>query len=98
MGNVVIYSVKPILEFVGWSVLEGQVFDFNDAAVDPTNANISAGDIGPVDADGDTIVNIKIGTRVANCCGGSLYAGWGHSLTGDRWYQDIFRFELRRMF
>jgi hypothetical protein len=97
MGRIGDYAVKPIVEFVGWSVLEGQVFEFNDL-VDRSNTDLAAGNVGPVDADGDTIVNIKLGARLTNCCGGSLYAGWGHSLTGDRWYRDIFRFELRRMF
>ena len=80
------YNVTPVVELVGWSVLEGQVFDF-DAPVP-----------GPVDADGDTIVNIKVGARIANACGSSIYCGWGHALTDDRWYEDIFRFEVRRMF
>lgn len=88
MGSIGDYSVKPIVEVVGWSVLEGQVFDFED---DQT-------DIGPVDAKGDTIVNLKLGARLAKCGGNSLYAGWGHSLTGDRWYRNIFRLELRKVF
>lgn len=92
------YRVTPVVEAVGWSVLDGQVFDFDDDAVDPTNVNIAAGDIGPIDASGDTIVNLKIGARIANYCGGSFYGGYGHSLTGDRWYRDIFRLEYRRMF
>ena len=84
IGN---YRVKPIVEFVGWSVLEGQVFDFDRLPR-----------AGVVDADGDTIVNLKIGARLANACGGSFYAGYGHSLTGDRWYEEIFRLEFRRIF
>jgi hypothetical protein len=81
-------SIQPIVEVVGWSFLDGQVFEFdaNDA------------DLGVFDADGDTVINLKIGTRITNCCGGSLYAGWGHPLTGDQLYRDIFRLELRRMF
>ena len=98
MGCVGGYQVKPIVEVVGWHVLDGQVFDFNDSQVDFTNANLSAGDLGPRDASGDAIVNIKIGTRITNCCGGSLYAGYGNALTSDRWYEDVFRIELRRMF
>ena len=90
LGCIHNHSVKPIVEFVGWSVLEGQKVDFdaNNVPITPLGT----------DADGDTIVNIKLGTRITNCCGGSLYGGWGHSLTGDRWYRDIFRLELRKMF
>lgn len=92
------HRVTPVVEMVGWSVLEGQVFDFNDAAVDRTNGSLTAGNIGPVDADGDTIINIKIGARIADYCGSSIYAGWGHALSDDRWYEDIFRLEFRRFF
>jgi hypothetical protein len=81
------WRVTPIVELVGWSVLEGQVVD---APLTPNQQVI--------DADGDTIVNIKVGTRIANGCGGSLYGGWGHALTDDRWYRDIFRLEFRKMF
>lgn len=87
IGEVCCNTVTPVIECVGWSVLSGQVFDFNRT---PTP--------GPASASGDTIVNLKLGTRITNKRGGSLYAGWGHSLTGDRWYEDIFRIELRRMF
>jgi hypothetical protein len=48
-------------------------------------------------AAGDTIVNLKLGARVSHGPR-SLYAGWGHALTGDRWYEDIFRLEYRRLF
>ena len=82
------YRVTPIVETVGWTVLDGQVFEF-DANNNP---------LGPAPADGDTIVNMKLGARIANYCGGSLYAGWGHALTGDRWYENIFRLELRKVF
>jgi hypothetical protein len=27
-----------------------------------------------------------------------VYVGYGHSLTGDRWYRDIFRLEYRLHF
>ena len=94
------YRLTPVVETVGWSVLEGQVFDFNDQLVvpgrpDPPNSGAA---LDSVDADGDTIVNLKIGARVADYRGTSVYGGWGRSLTGDRWYRDIFRFEIRRSF
>ena len=96
LGYIGSKKVTPVVEFVGWSVLDGQVFEFNDDLIDPTNP--ASGQLGPQDATGDTIVNVKVGTRISDKCGRSFYAGWGHSLTGDRWYQDIFRIEMRRMF
>lgn len=98
MGCVGGYNVKPIVEVVGWHVLDGQVFVFDDSQVDFTNANLTAGNVGPRNATNDSIVNIKIGTRISNCCGGSLYVGYGNALTTERWYEDVFRLELRRMF
>jgi hypothetical protein len=109
-GNVLRYGVglgydlahvcgrtfTPVVECVGWSVLGGQVFEFNDALVNPNQP--LTGLIGPRSASGDTIVNLKLGTRIANTRGGSIYAGYGRCLTGDRWYQDIFRLELRKMY
>ena len=40
----------------------------------------------------------KLGARVLSCCGGGFYLGYGRSLTGDRWYRDIARFEFRQTF
>ena len=58
-----------------------------------------------LDADGDTIVNFKIGLRLGFDHDGlslgdrsSLYAGYGRALTGDVWYEDVFRFEYRVAF
>jgi hypothetical protein len=82
------WKVTPVVEFVGWTVLEGQVTDFDDQGTL----------LGPVDASGDTIVNVKLGARITDCCGGSVYAGYGRSLTGDRWYEELFRLEFRRPF
>jgi hypothetical protein len=95
LGCVGGHKVTPIVETVGWTVLDGQVFEFNDSQIDPDDP--TAGRIGPRSAVGDTIVNIKLGTRFENSTGGSIYAGYGRSLTGDRWYRDIFRLELRKM-
>ena len=52
------------------------------------------------------IVNAKMGVRVGigpvNQPGNQgrldLYAGYGRALTGDFWYKDIMRFELRMRF
>ena len=82
------WTITPVVEFVGWTVLEGQVTEFDG------QGNV----LGPADAAGDTIVNMKVGARITECCGSSFYAGYGRSLTGDRWYEDIIRVEFRRPF
>ncbi|MBW3599952.1 MAG: hypothetical protein KY475_22105 [Planctomycetes bacterium] len=79
-------SIRPVVEFVGWSVLDG-------AKSSPA---------GVFDAAGDTIVNGKFGLRVGvgengDGLGGrhSIYAGYGRSLTGHVWYEDVMRLEYR---
>jgi hypothetical protein len=70
-------------EMVGWTVLGGQVTNFEDFEVES--------------ASGDTIVNAKVGMRY--CVNQhSFYAGYGRALTGDIWYQDVLRFEYRMGF
>jgi len=78
--------VTSVTEFVGWTILGGQEA-FND----------DQGNAVTVSANGDTIVNIKQGVR-ATVGPRSLYVGWGHALTGDTWYSDLFRLEYRRLF
>jgi hypothetical protein len=80
-------SVTPVTEFVGWTALGGKE---QPAAVIE-------------DAAGDTIVNAKVGVRVGfndPCDGGllgrsDLYVGYGRALTGEVWYKDTLRVELR---
>lgn len=74
--------VAPVVEFVGWTVLDGKEFS-------PDN--------GTQDAAGDTILNAKIGARVSGEHN-SLYIGYGRALTGEVWYKDIFRLEYRLSF
>jgi len=85
--------VAPVGEVVGWTVLGGQQLN-PDAGVAES-------------ADGDTIVNAKIGLRIgfgASELGkpfpskSDLYIGYGRALTGDVWYKDMFRIEFRRFF
>jgi hypothetical protein len=78
--------VTPVLEVVGWTVMDG------------SERFLTPG--GPVveDADGDTIVNLKIGARTPVTCASDIYVGYGHSLTGERWYRDILRLEWRSFF
>jgi hypothetical protein len=74
-------------EIVGWTVLGGR-----KTMVPPA--------FGPVvqDAAGDTIVNVKLGVRFGFGDRADLYTGYGRSLTGDTWYKDIYRLELRLFF
>jgi hypothetical protein len=50
------------------------------------------------DASGDTIVNVKIGARTKFSDRGDVYVGYGRPLTGDAWYENILRAELRLFF
>ena len=75
------WTVTPTLEMVGWTVLTGRQTDI-------TTTTLSSS------ASGDFIVNVKPGVRVRRNKH-SLYAGYGRALTGDVWYQDIFRVEYR---
>jgi hypothetical protein len=76
--------VAPVAEVVGWTALDGKVTD-----VQPTGSSVVR------NADGDTIVNLKLGLRVGMTQRTGFYAGYGRALTGDRWYQDTFRVEFR---
>src|SRR5260370_11843068 len=84
--------VAPIVEVVGWSVLNGK------------ESNSDSGL--PQSASGDTIVNAKLGVRIgfgeANreglFSGSDLYIRYGRALPGDGWYKDIVRAEDRRDF
>lgn len=80
-------TVSPVVEFVGWSVLDGF-----------SRSLRSNGTLDFQEADGDTIVNVKAGLRVRIGCNKDVYVGYGHALTGDQWYDDIARLELRWLF
>ncbi len=49
-------------------------------------------------ASGETIVNVKFGLRTYVNPQEDYYIGWGHSLTGHRWYREVIRLEYRRSF
>jgi hypothetical protein len=74
----------PVLEFVGWSILNGQ-----------TSVSDGAGQFTVRDAGGTTIVHVKAGVRnrLGECT--ELFVGYGHPLTGEDWYEDTLRLELR---
>ncbi len=73
--------VRPVVEVVGWSVLDGQFL------------NTSPGSVGVENA-ATTIVNLKLGVRtIFKRNGSSLYLGYGRPLTGQSWYSDLARIE-----
>jgi hypothetical protein len=80
------WQLTPVAEFVGWTVLDGAL-----SIRQPTGPPVIES------AAGDTIVNAKLGVRL-KCDGMDLYTGYGRPLTGDTWYDDIYRFEVRFLF
>jgi hypothetical protein len=72
-------TITPVGEVVGWRVFGG----FKT----PTQ--------GEVDADGDNIVNLKLGARIGFDRKNSVYAGFGTALTDNVWYEEIIRLEYR---
>ncbi|KAA1260443.1 hypothetical protein LF1_29830 [Rubripirellula obstinata] len=78
--------LTAVAEFVGWSILDGLA----TVPDTPTQAQI-------IDVSGDTIVNGKFGLRWTDS-DRSIFAGYGRSLTGDVWYNDIVRLEYAMRF
>jgi hypothetical protein len=78
--------INPVAEVVGWTVLYGKESIF--PPLPPVTAN----------AAGDTIVNVKLGLRAGMGNRWDAYVGYGRPLTGEVWYQDIYRLELRLLF
>jgi hypothetical protein len=73
--------ISPIIEVVGWSVLDGLMVNTDNAADLVEDAST-------------TVVNGKVGLRTLfKSTGSTLYVGYGHALTGQRWYEDIVRLE-----
>jgi hypothetical protein len=92
------FSITPIAEFLGWTCLNGYESVFKPVSAPPTPGLELPTTHGVVDVTGDTIVNAKFGVRTYFADGSSLYFGYGHALTGDHWYTDIFRVEYRVFF
>jgi hypothetical protein len=80
-------TLTPVVEFVGWTVLDGK-----ESVVPPSGAPSVH------DAGGETIINAKLGLRVKFGDRADVYGGYGRPLTGDRWYENIFRLEFRLFF
>ncbi len=100
--------VTPVAELVGWTALGGtesvnRTVPAPTITVNTVNVVNVGGTFVPDDhffksANGDTIVNAKIGVRTYFGKGNDVYIGYGHALTGDRWYKDIISVEYRRSF
>ncbi len=76
--------VAPVAELVGWTGLDGK------------ETAVAAPDVSAIqDAAGDTIVNAKVGLRTGLGDRGSFYVGYGRPLTGEVWYKNTVRVELR---
>jgi hypothetical protein len=75
----------PVVEFVGWTVLSGK----EQATANPASI---------ISAAGDDILNVKAGLRLGYGERSSVYVGYGRALTGDVWYKDMIRAELRISF
>ncbi len=90
--------VTPITELVGWTVLSGYKSVFEPIAATSVPGLELPVTHGVQKADGDTIVNAKFGVRTYFGAASDIYIGYGHVLTGDRWYRDIVRVEYRLAF
>jgi hypothetical protein len=77
------FQVTPVLELVAWHVFGG---------LETVNDNVVQS------AAGINVFNIKIGARLNFGNGNSIYAGYGHGVTSNIWYSNLFRIEYRHAF
>jgi hypothetical protein len=77
--------IVPVIEGIAWTVLSGR-----ELVPGPMPAVISS--------HGENIVNVYGGFRFGLGNQMSVYAGYGHSLTGEYWYKDVWRIEFRFFF
>jgi hypothetical protein len=100
------WKVAPVLEVVGWTCLSGKQTAVTVGQITPGAPAIGIIGIGTpgtsgvagvpgISAAGDTIINIKPGIRVEYNDRWSFYVGYGHCITGDQWYRNLVRAELR---
>ena len=86
------FRVAPVAEVVGWTPLSGKEFDAAENRV--------------LDSAGHTIVNAKTGIRLGvgratqpgQLNRSDFFVGYSRALTGDVWYKDALRVELRYRF
>jgi hypothetical protein len=76
--------LAPVVELVGWTVLSGQ-----------QSRRLASGGVLQENARGTDILNAKLGVRLDLGDRTGLYAGYGRALTGETWYKDVARVELR---
>jgi hypothetical protein len=76
-----------VTELVGWTVLGGK-----ESMLDPS------GRVSVQSAAGETILDIKVGVYLKLGDSADIYTGYGRPLTGDRWYDHIFRIQFRLFF
>lgn len=81
------FRLAPVVEAVGWTVLDGKESMF-----------IAPGLVAVQNSAGRSILNFKAGLRCGFSSCMDIYAGYGQSLTGDRWYEDVFRIETRWLY
>lgn len=78
------WQISPVAEFVGWTILGGK-----------SSRTIAPDQIFIQDEQGTTLVHAKLGVRSRLGQRADIYTGYGRPLTGDAWYQNTFRIELR---
>jgi hypothetical protein len=79
--------LTPVVEVVGWTVIDGL-----QAVTPPLTPPVIE------DAAGDTIINLKLGLRLGLGNVADFYTGYGRALTGEVWYKNIWRTEMRISF
>jgi hypothetical protein len=78
------FWIAPVIEGTGWTAIRGHqqiVFSPTKAVKTSTVAN--------------TIVNVDLGVRAGLGDFADVYAGYSRPFTGDVWYKDLWRIELR---
>ncbi|MBI3407628.1 MAG: hypothetical protein HY040_04640 [Planctomycetes bacterium] len=80
-------ELSPVLELVGWTVLSGK----ESVVPSVTQARVQG-------AAGDTLIHGKVGLRLRIGDHADIYGGYGRPLTGERWYDNTFRLELRLLY
>jgi hypothetical protein len=79
--------MAPTAEVIGWTVLDGR------------QSRLGPGDVVLAQpAAGVTVVNAKIGARVDVGDRLGFYGGYGRPITGERWYSDVLRLEVRWLY
>jgi hypothetical protein len=81
------WRLAPTAEAIGWTVLGG-----HESRLMPDGKTVL------LDSAGVTVVNVKLGARLDLGRQASIYAGYGQAVTGDRWYQDVFRVEFQWLY